>query len=258
MCASYNPTTESYLINYANKPGLVFVINNKFFLKGKNRFGSEKDVRRLSKTFADLNFEVKTYLDKTADEIRTCIQEMTKIVYKSFGCVLVFLMSHGTEGKIFGIDGEAVYLTDFFDSFKSIASLKGKPKLFFVNACRGNQYSPIHKDNLTQEEMNNRPEDADCLYCFSTTANYYSMRESNGSWFIQILCDMIEKYKSTKHLVDILTRVNREVAKQEGWTEENELVKMISTYTSQLTRDFYFSQPINVKFILIFSKHFYT
>jgi len=174
-------------------------------------------------------------------------------------------MSHGTEGKIYRIDGEAVYLTDFFDPFKSNASLKDKPKLFFVNACRGNNLTPVHQDTQNQEEMNAQGnmylnnemdktlKEADFLSCFSTTTNYYSIRESkNGSWFIQILCDMIEQYKSTNHLTDILTFVNKEVDKKEGRDKKNQLVKMMSTYTSQLTRAFFFSQPINVNFLLIF------
>ena len=251
MCASYNSTEEIYPLNYANKPGKVFIFNNQFFLKGQHRYGSDKDEIRLSKTFKDLNFEVETYIDKTAKGLEKCIKNMSKIDYENVDCVLVFLMSHGTEGIIYGIDEEAVYLTDFFDLFKSISSLKGKPKLFFVNACRGNDLTQVHEDNPTH--MGKTPKDADCLYCFSTTTNYSSIRESEeGSWFIQILCDLIEKYKSTNHLTDILTFVNKEVDKKEGRDKKNQLVKMMSTYTSQLTRAFFFSQPINVNFLLIF------
>ena len=115
-------------------------------------------------------------------------------------------------------------MTDFVDPFKKLKSLIGKPKLFFVNACRGNMMAPTHDSYNHQQHMvemdyqDNRlnlsrtPIDADILLAYSTVANYFSIRESEfGSWYIQVFCDMIGKYKTTKHLVDILTRVNARV-----------------------------------------------
>ena len=81
-------------------------------------------------------------------------------------------------------------------------------------------------------------------------ANYFAIRESeNGSWFIQILCETIEKHKFTKDLLGILTRVNSNVSEKSGWDEQNEqVVKMMSTFKSQLKKDFYFTQQIDVIF----------
>ena len=233
---------DIYSLNFKN-PGRVFILfNSRFFSE------NEKDVLRLNDTLTKLNFKVNIYVDKTADELKTCIKDMSENDYENVGCVLVFIMSHGDDYKIFGIDGEAVNLTDFLDPFESKKSLKGKPKLFFFNACRGKSYSSIHQDTLDQEEMNTQeniqlinemiytPNGPDFLYSFSDF--------ENGSMFIQILCDMIEKYKSTKHILDMLTCINKEMTLKEGRG-----TKMMSTNT----RDFYFSQPTNVHFILFFS-----
>ena len=143
--------------------------------------------------------------------------------------------------------------------FKIVKSLKGKPKMFFINACRGNMMAPTHDSSNHQlnvemdtpdlnAAVSRIPLDADILLAFSTVANYFSIRESEyGSWYIQIFCDLIEKYKTIKHLVDILTRVNAGVADKEGCFKnsqgEFEQVKMVSTYTSQLKKDFYFTRP---------------
>ena len=130
--------------------------------------------------------------------------------------------------------------------------------MFFINACRGNMMAPTHDSNNNQSNvemdapdlnaaMSRTPLDVDILLAFSTVANYFSIRECEyGSWYIQILCDLIEKYKTTKHLTDILTRVNAGVAEKEGCFKNSqgqfEQVKMVSTYTSQLKKDFYFTR----------------
>ena len=274
MCASYDPSVdmEMYTMNFA-KPGLVYIFNNKNFCHASHldlRAGSEKDVQRLFDTFDELNFDVECYIDKTAKELRACIRKVSREVdYSNVDCVLIFVMSHGRDEKIFGTDGEELYLTDFVDPFKKLKSLIGKPKLFFVNACRGNMMAPTHDSYNHQQHMvemdyqDNRlnlsrtPIDADILLAYSSVANYFSIRESEfGSWYIQVFCDMIGKYKTTKHLVDILTRVNARVADKEGFfknrVEELEQVKMMSTYTSQLKKDLYFTRPYHLEVILIF------
>ena len=112
-------------------------------------------------------------------------------------------MSHGKDDKIFDIVGEELYLTYFIESFKSIKSLKGKPKLFFINACRRNMMVPAHESHnynymvemdasYLNAAMSRTPLDADILMYFSTVSNYFSIRECEyGSWYVQILCDMI-------------------------------------------------------------------
>ena len=267
MCAfKYNEDNDIYSLNFAI-PGRVFIFNNRIFEnEANNRDGSEKDVERLWDLFEELNFEVQCFIDKTADQLRAHVRKITRTDYDNVGCVLVFIMSHGTDGKIRGTDGEAVHLTDFIDPFKKITSLKDKPKMFFVNACRGDTMTPTHdfvkEDAMDKEEANHdlnkankTPLDADFIFVYSTVANYFSIRDSeSGSWFIQILCDMIEHFKSKKHILDILTKVNREVKHKEGRNEKGHLVKMHPTYTCQLSKDFYFS--VKKSFVYFFKRIF--
>ena len=277
MCASYDPSsvdTEMYPLNFA-KPGVVYIFNNRNFTRGGGnlhlRAGSEKDVQRLFDTFDELNFDVECYIDKTAKELRSYIRKITRDVdYTNIDSVLIFIMSHGKDDKIFGIDGEELYLSDFLQPFKIVKSLKGKPKMFFINACRGNMMAPTHdsSNNQLNVEMDTPdlnatvsriPLDADILLAFSTVANYFSIRESEyGSWYIQILCDMIEKFKAQRDILGILTRVNAGVADKEGCFKNNqgefEQVKMVSTYTSQLKKDYYFTRPSSNVILFFFKK----
>ena len=52
-------------------------------------------------------------------------------------------MSHGTEGIIKGYDKKPVDLKDIFDKFKTCEALVDKPKMFFIQACRGSKYEII-------------------------------------------------------------------------------------------------------------------
>ena len=275
MCAassssSLNPIADTYSHDFVC-PGRVYIFNNKFFKNvANNRSGSERDVKRLNNIFDELNYDVIVYLDKTSAEMRKSIREMEKYNYSKVGSLIVFIMSHGVEGRILATDDEELYLTDFIDTFKEIESLKNKPKMFFVNACRGEGYMPVQHatDNTTSRDLyeaSKTPIDADFLYAYSTVANYYSIRhEKNGSWFIQILCDMIDEFKSSKDIGQILVRTNNRVSEKESRDRNNNLVKMMSTFTSQLKKDFYFATPNNVniiffkakEFLIQFKKHF--
>ncbi|KAH9376435.1 hypothetical protein HPB48_022606 [Haemaphysalis longicornis] len=65
--------------------------------------------------------------------------------HKDADCLVIILMSHGTEGVIEGTDGEELNLyQDVYQLFnnENCSALQGKPKLFFVQACRGNGSGP--------------------------------------------------------------------------------------------------------------------
>jgi len=253
MCASYNTSTDMYPLNFAT-PGCLFIFNNRNFQNGlEEREGSELDVQRLFDTFGELNFDVECYINKTAKQLRTCIKKISNETdYTNIGSILIFIMSHGKENKIFGTDGEEVDLSEFIDPFKTVESLKEKPKLFFVNASRESRMTPVHDNavemdaaqegNVHLNETAKIKIDADCFYGFSTVDNYFSIKESKKvSWFVQLFCDMIEQHKSTRDLLGIMTKVNDLVKRKEAIDEDGRLVKMQSTCT--LRKDFYFSKP---------------
>lgn len=82
------------------------------------------------------------------------------------------------------------------------------------------------------------------LVCFVMgAAGYYSWRNtSNGSWFMQSLCEMLQRHRELE-LMQIMTRVNRKVALHfesasnlPGFSNK----KQIPCIVSMLTKDFYF------------------
>ena len=112
-------------------------------------------------------------------------------------------------------------------------SLIGKPKLFFIQACRGSltdfgaeiidddrRFNRIEEESSCRSQSATVPQKiptmADILVMFSCADGYISIRNTlYGSWFIQALCLKLEQYVNAsedKELMTILTGVNRHVA----------------------------------------------
>ena len=74
--------------------------------------------------------------------------ELTKVKTREehklegFDVFLVFILSHGIQGKVYGIDSETVTVDEIVDIFdgKNCEQFKGKPKLFFFQACQEGEF----------------------------------------------------------------------------------------------------------------------
>ena len=259
MCASFKSTSDTYAIDYAGVHLHCYIFNNRDYLSNSGlevRYGSERDVMRLNDMCDGLHFETDVFLDRTSSQARAIIRDISKRDYMNTGGVIVFLMSHGNKSSLSFINGQNIYLNEFIEPFKSNKTLQGKPKMFFVQACRGEDVMSSHVQtdsagvNNLQEEDITIPVEADFLYAFSTIEGFKSFRDpESGSWYIQILCDVIEEYKATKDVSHILIKVNDLIAQRE--TNENK--KMMPTYANQLRKLFYFARPAeNLVYFLSF------
>ena len=54
---------------------------------------------------------------------------------------VLVLLTHGNEGYVVGSDNKQVELAWIYELFNNdnCTPLRGKPKLFFIDACRGGQ-----------------------------------------------------------------------------------------------------------------------
>ncbi|XP_076584628.1 caspase-3a [Chaetodon auriga] len=229
--------------------GQCVIINNKNFDRrtGMNqRNGTDVDAANAMKVFIKLGYKVKIYNDQTVEQLKQVLTSVSKedhSCYASFVCVL---LSHGDEGVFFGTDGsiELRYLTSLFRGDRC-KSLVGKPKLFFIQACRGTDLDPGIEADSPDDGTTKIPVEADFLYAFSTAPGYYSWRNTmTGSWFMQSLCELLGKYGKELELLHIMTRVNHKVAVEyesisnaPGFNAK----KQIPCVVSMLTKEMYFS-----------------
>lgn len=181
-------------------------------------------------------------------------------------------MTHGSQdGKVFGADGQFM-VQELWENFigDKCPSLIGKPKLFFIQACRGSMtdpgilYKPVPKTRLRllSDTVDARmfggpthfviPTLADLLVMYSTAEGYYSFRNpADGSWFIQALCEELRE-NSHEDLMSILTGVNRRVAfaKQSNipHNSDYDAMKQMPNIVSMLTKTMYFMRkPLESK-----------
>ncbi|XP_035516597.1 caspase-3a [Morone saxatilis] len=250
MVVDAKPNSRSfrYSLNYPSM-GQCIIINNKNFDKrtGMNqRNGTDVDAGNAMKVFTKLGYKTKIYNDQTVEQMKQVLISVSKEDHSCNASFVCVLLSHGDEGVFFGTDGsvELKYLTSLFRGDRC-KSLVGKPKLFFIQACRGTDLDAGIETDSGEDGTTKIPVEADFLYAFSTAPGYYSWRNTTtGSWFIQSLCDLISKYGKELELQHIMTRVNHKVAvefESISYSPGFHAKKQIPCIVSMLTKEMYFS-----------------
>ncbi|NXL23648.1 CASP3 protein, partial [Setophaga kirtlandii] len=238
----------SYRMDYPEM-GECVIINNKNFqphTRMSARSGTDADAASVREVFMNLRYKVKINNDLSCGNIFKLLKKVSEEDHSKRSSFVCVLLSHGDEGLIYGTDGplELKALTSLFRGDRC-RSLAGKPKLFFIQACRGTELDAgIETDSGSEETMCQKiPVEADFLYAYSTAPGYYSWRNAvQGSWFIQSLCEMLKKHAGKLELMQILTRVNRKVAEYESCSTQQDFnaKKQIPCIVSMLTKEFYF------------------
>jgi hypothetical protein len=140
--------------------GVAVIINIKHFdekLKFDNREGSDDDVENLERLWKELGFTVTMNVDSTtADKIYTFLKEVADKINanQDSSCFVCCIMTHGNMGKIYGSDSKSLDIKTITDLFKrdNCQALAGKPKLFFIQACRGSNQLRDHAKPDAEKE----------------------------------------------------------------------------------------------------------
>ncbi|XP_040903860.1 caspase-3-like [Toxotes jaculatrix] len=239
-----------YKMDYPSM-GICLIINNKNFHRRTGmsiRNGTDIDAACAMKTFSRLGYKVTIANDQTVEDMVKLLLKASQEDHSKNASFVCVLLSHGDEGVIYGTDGyeKIETLTKYFKGYRC-RSLLGKPKLFFIQACRGSALDDgalIETDSVEEQASERIPVEADFLYAYSTAPGYYSWRNtSNGSWFMQALCDKLQRYSGQLELMQIMTRVNHKVARY--FESSSNLPgydgkKQIPCIVSMLTKDVYF------------------
>ena len=239
-CADDREVTRVYKMAYDCTHGFAVIISNTNFPEEK-REGNQKDEDNLSKTFQYLGYTVVIYQDcdskEMVDVLNTIAQSTAELEgHDSFVCCI---LSRGKKEGIVAIDGECVKLEDITSPIKECKALNGKPKMFFIQACRGTM-----SDNGTvcdgdgEDSMLKIPKEADFFFGYATPRGYKAKRnEIEGSYYIKALCETF--FQDAKHasLVHMHTTINNKVATGNYGTNGT---KQISVFESQLHKLVYF------------------
>ncbi|XP_033976879.1 caspase-3-like [Trematomus bernacchii] len=230
-----------------SKPtGLCLIINNKHFVSGNPRRGTDKDAESLGKEFTLLGFRVLMCKDQTKDQMERALKcfasqrgltQLQEFKVKEWtgsrftnlleapqhgDAFICCLLSHGNKGGVLGTDKLPLPIKEITRIFMATdqSPLTAKPKVFLIQACQGHQIHPmVVSDDLQADYSPSTfiPQEADILVHSSTVEDYFSIRDTEGSWFIQSVCKQLKEGCDGKEEIEvILRRVNKEVAGKDG------------------------------------------
>ncbi|NXA90853.1 CASPA protein, partial [Melanocharis versteri] len=253
---SFLQNMKSYKMDGPHR-GFCLIINNVNFNRSQRK-GSCKDAEQLERVFTWLGLDVRTYTDLTSGDIINLMQTWQHVQdHKDRNCFICCILSHGASGAIYGTDDKLVSIRMLVSHFtaKQCPQLAAKPKLFFIQACQGNNIQrPVCVDtdgqtpDLYSEQervslFESIPEEADFLLGMATVEGYVSFRHiEEGAWYIQALCSKLQLLVPRgEDILSILTEVNEDVA---GRVSPSGTKKQMPQPAYTLTRKFIFPIPI--------------
>ncbi|KAG0717871.1 Caspase-1 [Chionoecetes opilio] len=203
--------------------GHCVIFNHRYFDSKTGlgeRNGTDRDRDQTQQLFRQMEFDVKVHDNLTVGEIKDALEDLAFGTDHSDCDMLVMIfMSHGEQDVMWGRDGH--FKPDaLFEGFQAdqCKSLAGKPKIFFIQACRGEGLDTgvtLVRNHPSDEIDSGRlaykvPTTADFLICWSTVPGHYSWRNTtNGSWFIQSLVHVLSKEAAHEDLLSMMTSTNR-------------------------------------------------
>ncbi|XP_062478826.1 caspase-9 isoform X1 [Pezoporus occidentalis] len=236
----------------ADPCGRCLILNNINFTTGSGlstRHGSDVDCEKLEKRFRALSFDVLTQRDLEAQAMVSELQKLARQDHSTLDCCTVVILSHGCQtshvqfpGGVYGTDGKPIPIEKIVNYFNgsNCPSLRGKPKLFFIQACGGEQRdrgfvvdssspgdeapggsvesdaTPFQAPSGNTDEPDavaSLPTPSDILVSYSTFPGFVSWREvSSGSWYVETLDSVLEQYAPSEDLLNMLLRVANAVS----------------------------------------------
>ena len=203
------------------------IINNQDFVNEvqPTKIGSYVDVNNLDLLFSDdLRFTVTLRNNLSYPQMKEEILRFAgKEDHAEGDMTAVVVMSHGRDGAICTSEGRELETEWILKQFNNegCPRLRGKPKLFIFQSCRGHADDPGVSATLTdgQEapgaigariETGERRDVSweDMIIAYSTLPGYVANRNTlHGTWFVQCLCKVFRENAKTSEIREMLDLV---------------------------------------------------
>uniref|UniRef100_A0A2R8PFQ6 Caspase 10 n=1 Tax=Callithrix jacchus TaxID=9483 RepID=A0A2R8PFQ6_CALJA len=207
---NFETSTKAAAVYRMNRKhrGHCVIVNNHSFTSLKDRRGTYKDAEILRRVFNWLGFTVCTYNNVTRGRMEEVLQEQKcNPEHVNGDCFVFCILTHGKFGAVYSSDEALIPIREIMSHFTALQcpGLAKKPKLFFIQACQGDEIQPsvsIEADALNPEQQptslqgilqDSIPVEADFLLGLATVPGYVSFRDvQEGSWYIQSLCNHLK------------------------------------------------------------------
>lgn len=212
----------------------------------ENRSGAENELKILKNLLEELNFQVSKSINPNGKDILVSLKKYRDDMESRVCCSFVFILAHGKEGQICGSDNADVDLEDIFKMFNNeeCPHLQYKPKVFVVQACRGNK-----KDSGVPSGFRSMEPEPELLPTVSDTFTVYPSQPGfvayrNTTWGSYMLQEMEKVFKNLadkKHLYDLFVKVNQELVKKTFYPDDKAKTSLVMEST--LTKSVYLKVP---------------
>ncbi|EDW79684.2 uncharacterized protein Dwil_GK17916 [Drosophila willistoni] len=211
------------------KPANVYIFNHvKFDDRKEEREGSDRDVEKLTITFEQFNCNVEEIRYSNWETVQKTASRLERENFEEHSALVIVVLSYGGQNEtIMAKDGKYSLHIDILHPILKNQTLNDKPKIFFVQACKG---------QCTGYRMDSTLSLSDVYICYSTFEGYVSWINQNGSIFIQTLCEVLERDGETKDIAAIM----REVMATVNNTRIIQDVQQIPSVTTTLTQKYCF------------------
>lgn len=228
----------------ARPRGLVLIIDNEDF-QGEvlpTRTGSLVDANNLDLLFQQLGFKVTLRRNLCYRDMYSEVQKFSgREEHGAADMAVLVILSHGRHGLVAAADGRELETEWVLRQLNNdgCPALKGKPKLFIFQACRGDEadYGVLPELRLPEEARTStdarRLEPAsggqegqqqykelsweDMVVAYSTLPGYVANRDRyRGTWFVESLCSVFMEMAADTDLRDMLDRVAERLSNYES------------------------------------------
>ncbi|CAL4124828.1 unnamed protein product, partial [Meganyctiphanes norvegica] len=234
--APKEPDEKTYK-NLSNPRGFVYIFNNPFQNDPVNlRHGANCDSDNLKVIFENMGYRVHINSDLSKEETYKKVDEIqNEKELENVDSFIIVILSHGKDSMHFyASDMELINLDDIRYKFTDgkCPQLRGKPKIFMCNFCRGN----IKQDNLQSDgppKEHGREAPRDMVTIHASIDGFQAMRDTiKGTIFIQSLCEILSKHAHNNEFRWIYRMLSNKMTENLGTTPESQ---------EYAFKDFYFN-----------------
>lgn len=248
--------------------GYCLIINNRDYTlesRMEPRRGTDANRDQLAGLFTYLGFEVDAKDNLNGQAMTDTLRDFAAYdgLTRVDSLVIAFLC-HGNNEIVYGVDGVPVYVQDVFKTFspRNCPVMMGKPKLFLLNSCRGDERDVGYPAsgtignalNLDISDADVRPQHPatrpvmsnfqDLFIAYSTFPGHVSYRNlEEGSWYIQRLVEVFHELAATRDIHGLMTQVNSRVA---AMYDPTSLEVQVPAPWHSLTKDWYLNPTSGV------------
>ena len=213
------------IITCPQAQGLAIIISNDYRgTKLPLLSGTHQDLERMQSAFMKLQYAVVSRHNMIKSRLTSLLLEASlRVQYPStYRRIVVVFAGHGTyDDQLFTQDCYRVKLDDIVSMFlpKQAQHLASIPKLFFIDACRGEKDDPGYTCPMRSTTIprggkllttSHLPSEGNYLLACSTMYGYksYEMQGKGGVWMTLLSEKLVAVNKS---VLDVLTDVNKDL-----------------------------------------------